>query len=106
VGAIINEKVGRKLQSVKMVQRYNRVKISPCSEEESFDICGWYHKGEGWKEAAIGQFSGIIGLRYPRGITNEMAGRKLQRVKTVQRYNRIKIPPSSEAEKLDMRMVS
>jgi hypothetical protein len=37
------------------------------------------------------------------GIISEKAGRKLQRVKTVQRYERVKISPGSEAEKVDIR---
>ncbi len=40
------------------------------------------------------------------GIINEKVARKLQRVKTVQRYNRVKISPSSEEDKLDMWVVS
>ncbi len=54
---------------------------------------------------------GIIGLRYPHVrrrtiliyvcvIINEKIGRKLQEVKTVQRYNKDKISPSSEAKNL------
>jgi|LakMenEpi03Aug12_release.lakeMendotaPanAssembly.Ray.scaffolds.fasta_scaffold5540608_1 hypothetical protein len=33
-----NEKIGRKLQKVKMVEGSNRVKISPSSEEEKLDM--------------------------------------------------------------------
>jgi hypothetical protein len=85
VGNIINEKVGRKLQRVKTIQRYNGIKISPwyhkmrrleesCKGLRRFRgiirlrylrvqrrkslICGWYHKREGGKEATKG---GIIG---------------------------------------------
>jgi hypothetical protein len=43
---------------------------------------------------------------YVGGIISDEVRKKLQRVKTVQRYNRVKISPSSEAEKLDMWVVS
>jgi hypothetical protein len=39
-------------------------------------------------------------LIYVGGIINEKVGKKLQRVETVQMYNRVKISPSSEAESL------
>ncbi len=43
---------------------------------------------------------------YVGGIIKEKVGRKLQRVRTVQMYNRVKIHPSSEAEKLDKWVIS
>ncbi len=73
VGGIINEKVGRKLQEVKVVEGYNRVKISPSSEETS--------------------------LMYVGGIISEEVRKKLQRVKTVQRYNWVKISPRIQRRK-------
>ncbi len=54
MGGIINEKVGTKLQRVKMVEGYNRVKISPSSEKDNLDIWGWNLKREVGKEAAKG----------------------------------------------------
>ncbi len=38
VGAIINKKVGRKLQRVKTLQRYYRVKITPILEADKLDM--------------------------------------------------------------------
>jgi hypothetical protein len=63
-----------------MVEGYNRVKISQSSDEEKLDMC-------------------VVSY-------NEKVGRKLQRVRTVQRFNRVKITPSSEEDKLDMLVIS
>ncbi len=45
-------------------------------------------------------------MTYGGGILNEKLGKKLQRVKMVEGYNRVKIYPSSEVDKLDMWVVS
>ncbi len=71
-----NMDYGRKLQRVKMVEGYNRVKIYPSSETGKLDMC-------------------VVSY-------NKKVGKKLQRVKTVQRYKRVKISPSSEEDSLNI----